>query len=77
MMAVTTRSPQLLRVLALGTLVAVLYWLLFANETRILDLSRQGDWSSLILIAIALLFSFVHGAFTSDFWELLGLRAKK
>jgi hypothetical protein len=58
-------------------MVAVLYWLLFANETRILDLSRQGNWSSLILIAIALVFSFVHGAFTSHFWELLGLRAKK
>jgi flagellar biosynthesis protein FliQ len=54
-----------------------LYWLLFANETRIIDLSRQGSWSSLILIAIALIFSFVHGAFTSQFWDLLGLRAKK
>ena len=76
-MAVNHRSPQFLRVLALGTMVAVLYWLLFANETRIIDLSRQGSWSSLILIAIALIFSFVHGAFTSQFWDLLGLRAKK
>jgi hypothetical protein len=58
-------------------MVAVLYWLLFANETRVMDLSRQGSWSAVILIAIALVFSFVHGAFTSHFWEMLGLRAKK
>lgn len=76
-MAVTHRNLQIPRVLALGTMVAVLYWLLFANEARILDLSRQGNWSCLILIAIALVFSFVHGAFTSHFWDLLGLRAKK
>lgn len=76
-MAVNHRNPQFPRVLALGTMVAVLYWLLFANEPRILDLSRQGGWSSVILIAIALIFSFVHGAFTSHFWEMLGLRAKK
>jgi hypothetical protein len=76
-MAVTHGSTQLLRVLALGTMVALMYWLLFANEARILDISRQGDWSGFLLIAIALVFSFVHGAFTSHFWELLGLRAKK
>ena len=76
-MAVTHGSTQWLRVLALGTMVALMYWQLFANEARILDISRQGDWSGFLLIAIALVFSFVHGAFTSHFWELLGLRAKK
>ncbi|RRQ21890.1 hypothetical protein [Thiohalobacter thiocyanaticus] len=67
--------------LLLGAVSAGLYFLLFLYSDRLVELAaatRQGEkLYALIPIAIALVFSFVHGAFTGRFWELLGLRAKK
>ncbi|BAZ92703.1 hypothetical protein TspCOW1_24410 [Thiohalobacter sp. COW1] len=67
--------------LLLGAVSAGLYFLLFLYSDRLVELAaatRQGEkLYALIPIVIALVFSFVHGAFTGRFWELLGLRAKK
>ena len=77
------RSPRtLLLTLILGAASAGLYILLFVFSARLPELAaitRQGGHKlyALVPIAIALVFSFVHGAFTGHFWDLLGLRAKK
>ncbi|MAT65766.1 MAG: hypothetical protein CMN57_08980 [Gammaproteobacteria bacterium] len=67
--------------LLLGAISAGLYFLLFLYSDRLVELAaatRQGEkLYALIPIAIALVFSFVHGAFTGRFWELLGLQARK
>ena len=67
--------------LLLGAVSAGLYFLLFLYSDRLVELAaatRQGEkLYALIPIAIALVFSFVHGAFTGRFWELLGLQARK
>jgi hypothetical protein len=67
--------------LTLGAVTAVLYLLLFLFADQLTDLAvrtRQGEkLYALVPIAIALVFSFVHGAFTGQFWDLLGLKAKK
>lgn len=67
--------------LLLGAVSAGLYFLLFLYSDRLVELAaatRQGEQRyALIPIVIALVFSFIHGAFTGRFWELLGLRAKK
>jgi len=67
--------------LALGVASAALYYTLYMYADQIPILSnkaRAGDvLSALIPLGIALLFSFVHGAFTGHFWDLLGLKAKK
>lgn len=54
-----------------------LYVLLLTNADLFVDWAertRQGEvWLFLIPVAVAFLFSWVHGHFTSQFWELLGL----
>lgn len=70
-------ARQLLRVLALGTITVVLYWALFRNESLVLDLSSKGHWAFWIPVVIAFVFSFAHGAFTGEFWDVLGIKAKK
>ena len=79
----TSRSPRaLVLTLILGAASAGLYILLFVFSDKLPELAainRQGEHKlyALVPIAIALVFSFVHGAFTGHFWDLLGLRAKK
>ena len=76
-----SRSRSLLLVIGLGTLSILLYLLLFQFSDRLTALAaatRGGEeLYALVPIGIAVVFSFVHGAFTGQFWDLLGLRAKK
>ncbi|MBF0166780.1 MAG: hypothetical protein HQL45_04040 [Alphaproteobacteria bacterium] len=69
-------NGQNLRTLILGVVSLILYIILFSNETTVLELSMTKGWGFLVPIAIAFLFSFVHGAFTGGFWDMLGLKAK-
>lgn len=63
--------------LALGTASALLYAFLFWNEAEVLEISRRGRGWFVVPVAIAFVFSIVHGAFTGLFWDVLGVRAKK
>lgn len=67
--------------LSLGAASLLLYLLLFVfadHLTGLAHLTAEGHkLYALLPIAIAMVFSFVHGAFTGHFWDLLGLRAKK
>ncbi len=80
--ATDTRSPRALAyTLLLGAASAGLYLLLYLFSDHLPGLAaaaREGEkLYALVPILIALVFSFVHGAFTGHFWDLLGLRAKK
>jgi len=80
--SIAGRSPRALVVtLILGAASAALYLLLFLFADQLIDLAertRDGHkLYALVPIVIAMVFSFVHGAFTGHFWDLLGLRAKK
>jgi hypothetical protein len=69
-------TPQSLRTLALGVLSLTLYLLLFVFEAEIMAMSTGGGSAFVVPILIAFAFSFVHGAFTSGFWDMVGLKAK-
>jgi hypothetical protein len=75
------RYSALVTTLSLGVASAGLYLLLFLFSDRLTELAaatRAGaSIYALVPLAVAMVFSFVHGAFTSQFWDLLGLRAKK
>jgi len=68
-------------VITLGLFSAGLYLLLFLFSGSLVTLAsetRNGNpLYALIPLIIALCFSLVHGAFTSRFWDLLGLKAKR
>lgn len=76
-MAEKAKGRQIARMVALGVITGVLYWLLFANEDKILSLSTEGRWAFWIPVTIAFVFSFAHGSFTGEFWDVLGVKAKK
>ena len=69
-------TGAMLQTISLGIFSMALYFLLYYFNEPILDLSKQGGWYFIAFVAIAFLFSLVHGAFASHFWDLLGVKAK-
>lgn len=67
----------LVQTLVYGAISIALYFCLYLFADPILQLSRQGHWYFAVPIAIAFLFSFVHGNFTGQFWDLFGVKAKQ
>ncbi|MGD9788447.1 MAG: hypothetical protein AB7U30_10905 [Sulfuricellaceae bacterium] len=72
-----SKAKQAGKMIVLGVLSAALYLGLFLMEKPILEATAQGKWSFFIPVAIAFAISFAHGAFTSEFWDVLGIKAKK
>ncbi len=64
----------------LGVFSGALYFLLYHFENDIqqfAEMTRQGHKVYfLVPIAIAFVFSLVHGKFTDRFWQAVGLKAK-
>ncbi|MHB8473370.1 MAG: hypothetical protein ACYDC8_11135 [Gammaproteobacteria bacterium] len=67
--------------LLLGVVVGILYVLLFTYATQLEDIAHRTRKGEKILflvpIVIAFVFSWVHGVFTGQFWEIIGLRAAR
>jgi len=72
----TLKSSMIIQTVILGLTSGLLYFLLYQFNGEILNWSKQGGWYFIVPISIAFVFSFVHGAFTSHFWDLLGVKAK-
>ncbi len=60
-----------------GLVSLALYFLLYFFEDAILEFTARGGWYFIAPVAIAFVFSYFHGAFTSHFWDTLGIKAKK
>lgn len=67
-------------VCVLGLASVSLYVLLKLFSPELVQLAQATHAGSkglfFVPILLALLFSFVHGAFTSRFWDVLGVKAK-
>ena len=74
---VQDRNRAIHQILVYGTISITLYFCLYLFEKQIIELSRQGEWYFIVPIAIAFLFSFVHGHFTGQFWDIIGVKAKQ
>ena len=74
---VQDRNRAMFQILVYGAISITLYFCLYLFADRILELSRQGEWYFIVPISIAFLFSFVHGHFTGQFWDVLGIKAKQ
>ncbi|MDH5228630.1 MAG: hypothetical protein OEZ58_19165 [Gammaproteobacteria bacterium] len=72
-------KTSVLSVLILGVLSIALYISLYVFNDEILAIATQvqaGDKALfLVPIAIAFVFSYIHGAFTGRFWDVLGFKA--
>lgn len=67
--------------IALGVGSILLYVLLYAYADQFVRWAQRTHDGEKVLflipIVVALVFSFVHGAFTGHFWEVLGFKAAK
>jgi hypothetical protein len=63
--------------LFLGALSALLYGTLFWEQDLVNSYFPRGGLYALLPISTALIFSIVHGSFTSRFWSALGVEASR
>ncbi|OGI50331.1 MAG: hypothetical protein A3E57_07700 [Candidatus Muproteobacteria bacterium RIFCSPHIGHO2_12_FULL_60_33] len=70
-------GKMLTRASVYGTVSLALYFLLYFFEDFILEFTSRGGWYFIAPVVIAFVFSYFHGAFTSHFWDTLGIKAKK
>ena len=68
------------RAFAMGALSVTLYSLLYLYNTSLTHIAQDTHAGQKTLffmpIIVALVFSWVHGSFTSRFWDMLGVKAK-
>lgn len=57
-----------------GVISLFLYTLVFANQNIVMDYFTRGGVFAIAVIATALVFSFVHGAFCNYLVEIMGFK---
>lgn len=60
-----------------GLVTAACYLAVFLNSALVMKYFTRGGIYALLPVGTAFLFSFVHGAFTGNFWSALGIEASK
>ncbi|MEJ2670909.1 MAG: hypothetical protein P8168_01665 [Deltaproteobacteria bacterium] len=61
----------------LGVASAALYAAVFTNTGTVMKYFTKGGFYAALPIVTVFIFSFVHGAFTSNLWSSLGIEATK
>ena len=73
----STKKKPVTKMLVTGLLSIALYAVLFSNQDFVSNTFTRGGLYALLPFGTALIFSFVHGAFTGHFWTVLGVEASK
>jgi hypothetical protein len=72
----TTRGGKLIgTTIAYGLATAALYAAVFMNSDTIMNYFTRGGWYAALPVATVFLVSYVHGTFSHNVWEVLGIRA--
>ncbi len=77
-MAVKTEVKKkkiVIQTLVYGAITAALYAAVFTHATSITELFARGGVYAALPIATVFVFSFAHGAFSSNLWSVLGIEA--
>ena len=65
------------KTIAFGGMAAALYAAVFLNGGTVMKYFTRGGWYAALPIVTVFVVSFVHGAFASNLWSLLGIEATK
>ncbi len=76
-MATSGKKKPVVKMLVMGVLSIGLYAALLTHQDMVNETFGKGSWYAFLPIVTAFAFSFVHGAFTGDFWTVLGIEAAK
>ncbi|MGC8604311.1 MAG: hypothetical protein ACP5VS_11565 [Desulfomonilaceae bacterium] len=69
------RKKILMRTLIYGAITTALYAAVFSNASPITELFAKGGYYAALPIATVFIFSFAHGAFSSNLWSVVGIEA--
>lgn len=73
---VNTKKPVLLMTV-FGAMSLSLYILMMLNQGWLMDIFTKGGAYTFWPLSTAMFFSFIHGAFASNFLSVLGIEARK
>ncbi len=73
----SSRKKPLVSLIITGVISFALYGILLSNQNLANDYLSRGGLFAFLPIAVAFLFSAVHGSFTGKFWTVLGIEAAK
>lgn len=76
-MARSSKRKPYGKMIITGIISIALYTVLLLNQDIINNYFGRGGIYALLPIMTALIFSFIHGNFTGNFWTVLGVEAKK
>jgi hypothetical protein len=76
-MAAEQNQRPYLKTVLYGAVSIALYFLLLTRQDTVNEIVGKGGTYALVPIALAFLFSFVHGHFTGSFWSSCGIEASK
>lgn len=77
-MASSTKKKPYGRLIIMGGCTLGLYFALMTHQELVNTyIGKGGPVYALLPIATAFIFSYFHGAFTGDFWTVLGIEAAK
>ena len=71
-----SKGPLFIKTVVFGALSGTLYYFLFSNVDWVTTTYTMGGWHTVYPVGTALVFSFVHGTFASNFLSLLGIEPK-
>ncbi len=74
---VQSKGKLLGKTVALGLGAAALYAAVFLNSDLVMKYFTKGGIYAALPVATVFLVSFVHGAFASNLWSVLGIEATK
>jgi K+-sensing histidine kinase KdpD len=72
-----SRGKLISKTIACGLGAAVVFAAVFTNTGTVMKYFTKGGIYAALPIVTVLIFSFVHGAFASNLWSLLGIEAAK
>jgi hypothetical protein len=68
-------SKLILKTIAYGLATAALYAAVFLNVDSVMHYFTRGGWFAALPVATVFLVSYVHGSFSHNVWEVMGIRA--
>ena len=71
------RKKALKGTVIFGLITAAFYLAVFLNSDLVMKYFTKGGIYAFLPVSAAFLVSFIHGAFTGNFWSALGIEASK
>ena len=72
----TTRGGKLIgKTIAYGLGTVAIYAAVFLNSDTVMNYFTRGGWYAALPVATVFLFSWVHGTFSHNVWEVMGISA--